>query len=179
LYCIWYKYILTQVYSNTCTTLGGRRRERGRVVPYSSIRGATKGGWRVFKHPQPKKVCPVIRPDPMTFLVGWWVLALALLWTLTSVISKQPYQTHPYQTTSEPVFLYSHTVNDRWGAFGRDPTNERCRHTCKLRIIRQITVITDLRLLTRRDRRPGVYDIKLTAYSRTRERIKQRRRHYH
>src|SRR6218665_892956 len=52
-------------------------------------------------------------------------------------------------------------------------TNERCRHTCKLRI-RQITVITDLRLLTRRDRRPGVYDIKLTAYSRTRERIKQK-----
>src|SRR6218665_502674 len=35
-----------------------------------TCRGATKGGWRVLKHPQPKKVYPVIRPDPMTFLLG-------------------------------------------------------------------------------------------------------------
>src|SRR6218665_2025518 len=96
----------------------------------------------------------------------------------TSVISIQPYQTRPYQTTSAPVFQNSQTVNVRRGAFGRDSTNERCRHTFKLRI-RQITVITDLRLLTRSDRRPGVEDIKPTAYSRTRERIKQRKRHYH
>src|SRR6218665_659125 len=32
--------------------------------------------------PSLKKVCPVIRPDPMTFLLGG-VLALALLWTLS------------------------------------------------------------------------------------------------
>src|SRR6218665_2733416 len=43
--------------------------------------GRIKGGWRVLKHPQPKKVCPVIRPDPTTsFIRG--VLTLALLWTL-------------------------------------------------------------------------------------------------
>src|SRR6218665_3934682 len=103
----------------------------------------------------------------------------------TSVISLQPSQTHTYQTTSVPVFKNSQTVNDRLGAFGRDPTNERCRHTCKLmlyRYIRQITVITDLGLLTGRERIPaGIEDITLAAYSQTREResIKQRKRHYY
>src|SRR6218665_1367394 len=35
--------------------------------PYLQCRGATKGGWRVLKHPQLKKGCPAIRPNPMTF----------------------------------------------------------------------------------------------------------------
>ena len=43
--------------------------------------------------------------------------------------------------------------------------------------IRQITVITDLRLLTRKERRPGIEDIRLAAYSRTRERERQTQRH--
>src|SRR6218665_3845254 len=57
--------------------------QRSRKVTYcSSSAGAQlRGGWRVLKHPRLKKVCPVIRPDPMTFLLGR-VLALALLWTL-------------------------------------------------------------------------------------------------
>ena len=42
--------------------------------------------------------------------------------------------------------------------------------------IRQITVITDLRLLTRRERRPGIEDIRLAAYRRTRERERERER---
>ena len=37
------------------------------------FRGATKGGWRVLKHPSLKRVCPVIRPDPMTFLIGGYL----------------------------------------------------------------------------------------------------------
>src|SRR6218665_2791364 len=42
--------------------------------------------------------------------------------------------------------------------------------------IRQITVITDLRLLTRKERRPGIEDIRLAAYRRARERERERER---
>src|SRR6218665_2405504 len=53
------------------------------AMSFTTTRGATKGGWRVLKHPPIlKKVCPVIRPDPMTFFLLGGVLALALLWTL-------------------------------------------------------------------------------------------------
>src|SRR6218665_1663701 len=40
--------------------------------PWPLARGTTKGGWRVLKHVPPslKKVWPVIRTDPMTFLLG-------------------------------------------------------------------------------------------------------------
>src|SRR6218665_2019413 len=46
------------------------------------IRGATKRGWRVLKHPQPKKgvPCNSARSDDFFLLGG--VLSLALLWTL-------------------------------------------------------------------------------------------------
>src|SRR6218665_4132846 len=37
-----------------------------------SFRGATKGAGGCSSTPQPKKVCPVIRPDPMTFFSGGW-----------------------------------------------------------------------------------------------------------
>src|SRR6218665_1553676 len=46
-----------------------------------SSRGATKGGWRVLKHPQPKIGVPCNSARSEDFFIGG-VLALALLWTL-------------------------------------------------------------------------------------------------
>src|SRR6218665_1657898 len=97
-------------------------------------RGATKGGGRVLKHPQPKIVvsCNSARSDDFFIRGGTCTCTIMD----TSVISLKPSQSHTYQTTSVPVFLNSQTVNDRWGAFENDPTTERCRHTCKLMLCR-------------------------------------------
>src|SRR6218665_1192759 len=80
----------------------------GPPPPSSVTRGATKGGWRVLKHPPAQKgvPCNSARSDDF-FLVGGGLVLTCIIMN-TSVISVQPYQTHPYQTTSAPVFLYSH-----------------------------------------------------------------------
>src|SRR6218665_1880446 len=78
---------------------------------YQGSRGATKGGATNSSTPQPKKVCPVIRPDPMNFFIRGGTCTCPIM--DTSVISLQPSQTHTYQTTSVPVFQNSQAVNDR------------------------------------------------------------------
>ena len=45
------------------------------------FRGATKGGLEGAQAPPSlEKLCPVIRLDPMTFLLGGYLFALALLY---------------------------------------------------------------------------------------------------
>src|SRR6218665_1884503 len=74
---------------------------------YLSQPGAQlRGGWRVLKHPPSlKKVCPVIRPDPMTFFIRGGGTCTCTIMD-TSIISLQPSQTHTYHGIRRPACLY-------------------------------------------------------------------------
>src|SRR6218665_1275448 len=79
----------------------------------SKTRDATKGGLEGAQAPPSlKRVCPVIRPDPITFFIRGGPFTCTIMDTCT-IISLQPSQTHTYQTTSVLVFQNSQTVNDR------------------------------------------------------------------